>query len=270
MKIIKLKTIDSTHRYLLNLIENNLIKDYVDGDNDAFAVIADNQTNGVGRCNRDWVSLPGNLFASIVMKLPENDVSQISLAVACAVRESVLQCIMDNSGIIGENNLQNDRFLSSVLNKTKLHWPNDVYYDKKKISGVLISVCDNLIVVSVGMNINSAPSVSCKSICLKDILKRKIKIVISKKILDILVKNINQWFFYLKTIGFSCIRSYWLSNINEIGCEIVIKNGHDCVNGIFTDIDDYGRVILERGGERLFISSGDLFINQEGIVMQHG
>ena len=74
-------------------------------------IIADIQTNGVGRCERKWESASGNLYASIIKKIPKNkDICKISLATACAVHETVRN-LLD----------------SEKKEHLYLHWPNDIY-----------------------------------------------------------------------------------------------------------------------------------------------
>lgn len=246
MRIIHLKTIDSTHLYALRLIEQSTLS-----VNEGVAVVADEQTNGIGRCKRRWVSEKGNLFTSIIIKRPNDttvNLGQMSLTAACSVRETILHYISPE--------------ISSNL---KLHWPNDIYYQKKKISGVLLAISNNLLVVSVGINIKSSPSIARPSICLREILQESDTELHQQEVLSILLKNIDSWITRLYNIGFSDVRSYWLRNINDINCKVTIKNGNSVLNGFFLDIDDSGKAVLEYEGKRVQISSGDLFMNQDEI-----
>ena len=58
MKIIKLKEIDSTHKFALKMLESENVFEC--------GIIAENQTNGIGRCERQWVSANGNLYSSVM------------------------------------------------------------------------------------------------------------------------------------------------------------------------------------------------------------
>lgn len=246
MRIIHLKTIDSTHLYALRLIEQSTLS-----VNEGVAVVADEQTNGIGRCKRRWVSEKGNLFTSIIIKRPNDttvNLGQLSLTAACSVRETILHYISPK--------------ISSNL---KLHWPNDIYYQKKKISGVLLAISNNLLVVSVGINIKSSPNIARPSTCLREILQESDTELHQQEVLSILLKNIDSWITRLYNIGFSDVRSYWLRNINDINCKVTIKNGNSVLNGFFLDIDDSGKAVLEYEGKCVQISSGDLFMNQDEI-----
>ncbi len=247
--IINFKTIDSTHLHAIMLAEKEELEECI--------IVSEKQTNGIGRCGRKWISSSGNLFVSILKKTNEifikdpNELGRLSLTIACAVRETIAYYISDSKNLC-------------------LHWPNDIYYKNEKISGILISIINDYLIISIGININSAPNLeSRKAISIKEILQNS-KMIDASKILNILLKNIDVWIQTFKMKGFSYIKSYWLLNINEINCKIIIKNGSSSISGIFVDIDEYGRLVLEKYGKHLRISSGDLFVNQEGIIIKHG
>lgn len=246
--ILKFQTIDSTHLHAIRLAEKEKVEECI--------IISEEQTGGIGRCGRKWISSSGNLFISILKKTNEdffkdpNELGRLSLTIACAVKETIAYYISDAKNLC-------------------LHWPNDIYYKNEKISGILISTINDYLIISIGININSAPHLeSRKTISIKEILQNSEMIDVSR-ILNILLKNIDNWVQSFKMKGFSYIKSYWLLNINKINCKIIVKNGSSSISGTFVDIDEYGRLVLEKCGERLFISSGDLFMNQEGIIVKH-
>jgi BirA family biotin operon repressor/biotin-[acetyl-CoA-carboxylase] ligase len=202
------------------------------------------QTAGIGRCERRWESDWGNLFMSVIKKLPpRREFGQLSMAIACAVHEAISYYIPED---------------------LYLHWPNDIYYKKSKIAGILVAVVDGWMVISVGVNVNSRPSIE-QAACIKDIAGKISTDEIMERILD----GIDKWFCNLSIDGVQCLKEYWLRYINELGCKITVRNGHDSVSGVFRGMDDLGRLILEQNGSNLLISSGDMFLNMEGIVVSH-
>jgi BirA family biotin operon repressor/biotin-[acetyl-CoA-carboxylase] ligase len=237
--IIKLKSVDSTHLYAIRLVEaNKITKECV--------ICAENQSNGVGRCNRNWISMPGNLFASMLKKTsPDVDFSKLSMTIAAAIHEAIAEHIPDATEL-------------------KLHWPNDICYKKKKISGILMAIVNDWSVISFGINVSSAPSVGSS---IREISGIRCNVM---NVLDAALAAICRWCAYLEEDRFFCVRDYWLRNINEIKCKITVKNGTDSLSGVFLDIDQSGRLVLEEEtGRSLFVSSGDLFITQERIVMKN-
>lgn len=241
MKIIKLKKIDSTHKLAIRMIENN----------SAFecGILADIQTNGVGRCGRKWTSADGNLYSSIIRKLPKNeDICKISLATACAVHKTV----------------------KNLLDPTKkeflyLHWPNDIYYKNKKLSGILLAVVENWIVISVGLNIHSVSMPTAVS--LDEIIG--VLDVSADRLFRSVLNNLDDEMNLLQTDSFSDIRKYWIRNIVGVNSEVTVRNGEDSLSGTVRGIDEIGRLILECDGEKLYISSGDMFVNEKKIVVNY-
>lgn len=241
MKIIKLKEIDSTHKFAVRMIENN----------SAFecGIIAEAQTSGIGRCERKWVSAPGNLYSSIIKKLPENkDMCKISLATACAVHKTVKDFLDPEE----KDNLY-------------LHWPNDIYYKNKKLSGILLAVIGGWIVISVGLNIRSVSVPT--AISLERIIG--VSAVSAEEAFRSILDNLNGELNLIQVGRFSDIRKYWLRNIVGMDSEVTIKNGNDSLSGIVRGIDELGRLILERDGKELYISSGDMFENEKKIVVNY-
>jgi BirA family biotin operon repressor/biotin-[acetyl-CoA-carboxylase] ligase len=236
--VIRLKTVDSTHKFALRLIENQKATEC--------SIIAENQTAGIGRCNRTWESPRGNLFMSIIKKFPQNrDAGKLSLTVAGAVHSAISHYIPDN---------------------LYLHWPNDIHYKKSKLAGILIAVIDCQVVISVGINVNSAPKAGM-AICLKDVCNKYVVSV--EEMFDVVSIELSRWLYTLENCGFSYIRDYWLQHISGINCKVTVKNGGDSLSGIIRGTDDSGRLILEKDGQNLLISSGDMFLDAERITVSY-
>ncbi len=125
-----LKVIESTDSTNRELLASSL-QEFPIGS----ALLARKQTSGRGRSDRTWVSLPGGMYVSILLK--PTDPQGLALLGALVVVE-----------------LLEDASISSVI-----RWPNDVMVGGKKIAGVLpvASFCGNALeraVVGVGLNVN--------------------------------------------------------------------------------------------------------------------
>ena len=237
-KIFRLQTIDSTHKFAIRLIEK--------GKTEECIIIAEKQTDGIGRCGRIWESPTGNLYTSVIRKLFfSRKFGMLSLAAAAAIHNAILYYI--------PNNLY-------------LHWPNDVYYKGSKIAGILIAVVDCWVVISVVINVNSTPD-GVNAICIKDV--SGIDDISVDGVWRKVVAELDTWLDKLCVSGFFAIKNYWLRYVNGINCKVMIKNGKDLVEGIFEGIDDSGRLVLGISGQNLFVSSGDMFLNMEGIVANY-
>lgn len=128
MKIIKLKEIDSTHRYIKDYITEN-------GYTEPLCVLCDYQTQGIGSRGNSWLGKEGNLFFSFVLDgsfLPDD-------------------LPMQSSSIYFSYILKN--VLKELGSKVWLKWPNDFYLDDKKIGGTITTVSKNLLYCGIGINL---------------------------------------------------------------------------------------------------------------------
>lgn len=134
--IVKLKEVDSTNTYLRNMLSNS--KPLPEGT----VIMAEHQFAGRGQNLNKWKSDKGlNLTFSILLKptfLSVNKQFKLNKAISLGINDYL-------TTIIGEH--------------CKIKWPNDIYYNDKKIGGVLI---ENTIkgyqlkesIVGIGLNIN--------------------------------------------------------------------------------------------------------------------
>lgn len=105
--------------------------------------VADHQTEGRGRRGRTWHAEPGEALLFSVVLRPELEPARLGLlplTVGLAVRAAVAELLPPE-------------FASS----TRVKWPNDVWVDGKKISGVLaesrLGGAGTLVVAGVGVNV---------------------------------------------------------------------------------------------------------------------
>jgi BirA family biotin operon repressor/biotin-[acetyl-CoA-carboxylase] ligase len=125
--------IDSTSDYLKN---NRAVL----GDGRFIVCLAERQSAGRGRRGRRWVSPYGtNLYLSLATQLGEMTpgCGGLSLAVAVAVAAALQSCGVENPG---------------------LKWPNDIFYQGRKLAGILIDLSGESggpykVVVGVGINL---------------------------------------------------------------------------------------------------------------------
>ena len=136
MKITHFKTLDSTNQYLQNLLNEGI--DIVDN-----IVVTDYQTSGKGQGKNVWESEDGkNLLFSIAL-----DMSFLK-----AENQFILTQIVSVTMI---NVLKNYLPEESLFIK----WPNDIYFNDKKIAGILIKneikgMMMGTSIIGIGLNVN--------------------------------------------------------------------------------------------------------------------
>ncbi|EEX30727.1 MULTISPECIES: bifunctional biotin--[acetyl-CoA-carboxylase] ligase/biotin operon repressor BirA [Vibrio] len=123
--------IDSTNQYLL---------DRVDSLESGSVCLAEYQAQGRGRRGREWVSPFGsNLYLSMFWRLDAGMAAAmgLSLVVGVAIVEA-----LEEMGLTG----------------VKLKWPNDLYYQDKKLAGILVEMSGQAgaaanLVIGMGLNL---------------------------------------------------------------------------------------------------------------------
>ena len=148
-KLISLDKIPSTQDWAHDLIAKGMAENKT-------VITAVSQTSGRGRYKRTWVSHSGNLYASFIYKVYERD-PKISYAIAVAVAETLI-----HFGI-----------------QPKIKWPNDILVDGKKICGILIEYSQNFVIVGIGINITTNPTI-------KDYQTTKMKKFVDVSVSDVL------------------------------------------------------------------------------------
>lgn len=131
-EIINLKSVNSTSKYAEKLVKKN----EVSGN---FLVIAERQSNGLGRDKNRWFSPKNGLYLTAGLY---GLLSSSSLTIF--------------SGICLHKALK--KLFPKIKKKLKIKWPNDIYLGNKKLCGVLsqkLSV-ENYHLIGIGLNTNIA------------------------------------------------------------------------------------------------------------------
>ena len=136
MKIIRFKNIDSTNKYLQNLLEEGA--DITDN-----IVVTDFQSSGKGQGRNVWESESGkNLLFSVAL----------NMSYLRAENQFVLTQMVSVAMInVLKNYLPEEHLF--------IKWPNDIYFKNKKIAGVLIKneikgMMLGTSIIGIGLNVN--------------------------------------------------------------------------------------------------------------------
>jgi BirA family biotin operon repressor/biotin-[acetyl-CoA-carboxylase] ligase len=190
-------------------------------------VWAEHQTAGRGRYGREWVSPPGNLYCSIILRpSPEQErLTDIAFVTALAVRDAVCQVLPSDTDIT-------------------FKWPNDVLAGGRKIAGVLIEAEKlpdedrTALIIGVGINILSAPrETSYPATCISA-LARAPKVA---RLLSLLVVSLDRRVAAWTRSGFGAVRREWMDHAYGVGTQVSASSG---VSGTFTGLDETGAIII--------------------------
>ena len=217
-KLISLDKIPSTQDWAHDLIAQKQA-------NDRTVIVATSQTAGRGRYRRKWVSHTGNLYASFIYKISERN-PQLSYAIGVAVAETLIK--------FGLN--------------PKIKWPNDIMIDGKKISGILIEYAQNFVIVGIGVNIKTCPTV-------KEYHTTKINNFIKvdvKDVLNVLIKKIDS----MRSADFNEVRNRW----TELALGINEKIKYHGQEMELIGLNVNGALILRHGSEYLLTYGDEISI----------
>jgi BirA family biotin operon repressor/biotin-[acetyl-CoA-carboxylase] ligase len=198
-------------------------------DNEIVCISAKKQSSGKGRFSRKWVSQPGNLFLTICFKLKKDTLHLTSISHILALSLADV--------LINEN-------LSP-----KIKWPNDIYLDDKKLSGILCELKEDndyfLCYLGIGVNLNMKKKDLLKidkpSTSLYEITKKNWDInSFKEKLISSFLKN----FKIFKKDGFTPFHEKFENLLLYIGDNIKFFDGQNEYVGILHSINCDGRLNL--------------------------
>ena len=209
---------------------------------DFTVVIAGQQKKGRGRLQRKWLSSEGGLYFTLVLRpeIPPVLSFRINFSASLTLART-LQRMFDINALV--------------------KWPNDILVDGKKITGMLSemeaeSERVSFINIGLGINVNNDPtSREPMAASLKKILGRDV----SRKAL--LSEFLNEFEARMNSGNFDNIISEWKEYTMTLGRRVKVVTTNDVSEGIATDVDENGALILElEDGSVKKVIYGDCFL----------
>jgi BirA family transcriptional regulator, biotin operon repressor / biotin---[acetyl-CoA-carboxylase] ligase len=199
--------------------------------------VCDVQTAGRGRLGRGWETPPGTaILCSVLLRPPaEQSAAELSLVGGLAAAEAVERA----------TNLS-----------AQIKWPNDVMVDRRKVAGVLAEAAADRVVVGIGINVNQTreqlpgdAAVAPASLRTADGKSRE-RAPILADLLETLERLYGLW------------RGHGLDGIYDgLGARDFLRGRRVYVDGragYGIQIDRAGRLVVELGGRREVVDSGDI------------
>lgn len=209
-------------------------------DNQNVIISALRQSNGKGRRGNVWESNLGNLYFSYTQKFLIKDLSKLVCITGLALAKTI------------KNISQN--------NNINIKWPNDVFLEQKKVSGILIeNITNDIWCIGIGVNIESFPLLENNNYQATSLKANNINISrfdFLVQFMNVFTSIVNQY----NNIGFSAIKDEWLALALNYKKTITIQTEKETKIGKFLTLDDDGYLVLEIEGKKERIIAGDLFI----------
>ena len=221
-KIIRLKEIDSTNRFLRELKDEQ--------EDEMVVAVADFQTAGKGQGSHTWESEASrNLLFSIKVHprwVPVRQQFLLSMAGAIAIKEAL------------------ETYVDGITRK----WPNDVYWNDKKISGTLIETSIDskgikTCIFGIGINVNQEAfhSDAPNPVSLRQILGHEVD---KDELLLKVIEGFRRYYELLRRADYMDVSGiYHLSLYRRKGFHRYEDADGD-FEGAFVEVEDDGHLIL--------------------------
>lgn len=211
------------------------------GEPDGSWLRATRQTGGRGRVGRQWDSPAGNLYASTLVRLTNDDppAHTLALVAANAVHASIAPLCSGSS---------------------RIKWPNDVMVDGAKIAGILLERAGDAVVVGIGVNVARHPDHLDRPVT--SLVAQGTSGVDAEALFGALREHFAQWLARWRTQGTAPVITYWQANAHPTGSLLRIASADGTsISGSFDSLDAEGALILRlANGERRVIHAGDVHL----------
>ncbi len=211
------------------------------GEAAGLVIRADRQTAGRGRRGRSWISPPGNLYASVLLRpgRPVAEAAALGFAAVTAMGD-VAEALLPAG--------------AAVRHK----WPNDLLINGRKASGVLLEAQPGFVVLGIGVNIASHPADA--SYPATDLAAEGASPISPQSLLERFLAELAPLCAVWEAEGFAALLTAWRRRAVGLGEAIEVRLEREALSGIFHDLDADGslRLRLSDGTERR-IAAGDVY-----------
>ncbi|MFI4979139.1 MAG: biotin--[acetyl-CoA-carboxylase] ligase [Nevskiales bacterium] len=211
------------------------------GEPEGLAVLARRQERGRGTHGRSWISAPGNLFLSALLRPggAARDAAVWSLLAGVALIETLDKLVPDPTALT-------------------LKWPNDVLLHGEKLAGILLDSAADArgglawLVIGFGANLAAAPDVSGRSVAALGTAEAP------ETVAWRLLARLDHWRGVLGREGFAPVREEWLTRAHPMGAPITLALSAGTLDGSFAGLGDDGRLLLQHEGRLHAFAAGEV------------
>ncbi|HKY96079.1 MAG TPA: biotin--[acetyl-CoA-carboxylase] ligase [Kiloniellales bacterium] len=214
------------------------------GERGDLVVWAGQQTAGRGRQGRSWVSPPGNLYATLLLRPagPPAAAARLGFAAGLALADAASAWIAPE--------------------RVTLKWPNDLMLDGAKAAGILLEASGRAervdwLMIGSGVNLASHPEGLDYPVAS---FAGAGAAVTPGELLQSYVKFFDIYRNLLMAQGFSPLRHAWMKRAQGLGQRMTARLPGASHSGIFRDLDEDGALVLEEGpGRRRRITAAEVY-----------
>ncbi|MFK4823925.1 biotin--[acetyl-CoA-carboxylase] ligase [Paenochrobactrum sp. BZR 588] len=228
------------------------------GDQGKIWFVSKRQESGRGRRGRAWSTPEGNL-ASTLLLVEHFDIkiaATLGFVAGLSLAEA-LEAVFSNSA-------------TKNTPKVTLKWPNDVFVNGAKLSGILLEttlLSQNRfgLAIGIGTNIVSHPTdLPYEATCLQKLGSDCDAETLFMALSDAWAVNYQIW---NNGLGLDAIRLKWLEHAHQLGNPVSVMVDDKLVEGVFETIDSSCRLVIRADdGIRTTITAGDVYFGTVASV----
>jgi BirA family transcriptional regulator, biotin operon repressor / biotin---[acetyl-CoA-carboxylase] ligase len=196
------------------------------------------QSAGRGRRGRSWVSPPGNLYASTIVRLrpPDPNAATLALVAAVALNET----------------------LRAYGGDAWIKWPNDLFIGDAKLTGILLERSGDAVVVGIGVNLAHHPEGLDRAVT--SLAAQGVAAPDPELFLHDLAEAFSRWLMTWRH-SLNEVRRRWLDRAHPVGTALSVRlPDQRPLEGLFDGLDENGALRLRLpSGECQVIHAGDVF-----------
>ncbi len=203
-------------------------------------VVAREQTAGRGRLGRPWVSPPGGIWMSVVLRpiAAPHELPRLALAVGVAASRAVERACGLSVG---------------------LRWPNDLVVERQKVGGILVESGPEVrwVVAGVGMNVNISPAELPEGAT--SLLAAKGAPVDRPALLQALLSDLELVYEMFRGHDWATLLQWWRRRSTTLGRRVRVHVASGVYEGVAEEVDEDGALVLRLpDGGRMRIVAGEV------------
>ena len=217
------------------------------GVSEGTVVLAEAQTKGRGRFERNWFSPPGvGIWASLILHPKFSDLTPGSglttISLTCSV--AVANAIRKVTGL-----------------RTFVKWPNDVLLHQKKVAGILVEMAGESIIVGVGINVNQEQFPESLRDSATSLMIESGKEVSRISLIGEVLQQLEYYYILLKEKGFAPVKKKMRNISAVLDRQVVASFNGKKVVGQAVDVDMDGALLVRLdSGFQVRVVAGDVSI----------
>lgn len=212
----------------------------LEGSPEGTVVLAEEQTEGRGRNGRSFLSPPGGVYLSVVLRpdIPPAAATRFTLLTAVALSEA----LEESAGLA-----------------PRIKWPNDILLPDGKVAGILMELAGRedhveFIVAGLGINVLSAPAGVAAVAVVEHAVRPVTRADVARAVLHRLDANYS---LYAEGKWLS-ILSAWRDRCATLGQAVRVQTTQRVIEGQAVDVTEDGALLVQAGADTEVILAGDV------------